>query len=284
MHNLISIGSFAQITQLSIKALHLYESMDLLRPAFIDSASGYRYYSITQLPLARRIRLLRSVDMSLDSVHAVVHAPTPGAMKVRLLEQQQRINERILKDQQALQLLQQVIDHQDDDLVFSVQVKAVAELLVAGVRLHTTPEDEQQRIPELLAELERYTAGLGAHDATAAGLRISHAWSDETVDSEIAVPLTQPIAGSGRIAVHVLESSTVAYSVHVGPYTDLWAVYWAVLEWIDEHGYERSGPPRELYLCAPASGQAPTYRTEVQWPIRRAASAATSAGHPYAAS
>ena len=271
MHNLISIGNFAQITQLSIKALHLYESLNLLRPAFIDAASGYRYYSITQLPLARRIRLLRSVDMPLDSIYAVVHASNPGDMKTRLLEQQQRITERIAKDQQALQLLQQVIDHQADDLVFSVQVKEVAEQLVAGIRLRATPEGEQQRIPELLAELNRYTAGLGAHDPDAVGLRISHTWSDEVVNSEIAVPLTQPIAGSEPIKVHVLERSTVAYAVHVGPYTDLWAVYWAVLEWIDNHGYECSGPPRELYLCPPTSGQKPTYRTEVQWPVRRAA-------------
>jgi DNA-binding transcriptional MerR regulator len=32
MQDVISIGRFAQITQLSIKALHIYEAIGLLRP------------------------------------------------------------------------------------------------------------------------------------------------------------------------------------------------------------------------------------------------------------
>jgi DNA-binding transcriptional MerR regulator len=125
MRDLISIGRFAQITQLSIKALHIYDALGLLRPVFIDAGSSYRYYSITQLPLARRIRLLRSIDMSLDSIHALLHAPTSAAMDALLHEHQQRIADRIRKDQQALHLLQHIIDHQADDLVFSVNIKDV---------------------------------------------------------------------------------------------------------------------------------------------------------------
>ena len=68
MRDLISIGRFAQITQLTIKALHIYDAIGLLRPVAVDAASGYRYYSITQLTIARRIRLLRSIDMALEQV------------------------------------------------------------------------------------------------------------------------------------------------------------------------------------------------------------------------
>lgn len=91
MSYLISIGRFAQITRLTVKALHIYDELGLLRPIHTDADSGYRYYSITQLPLARRIRLLRSIDMSLDSIHALLQAPTPAAMEALLHEHQQRI-------------------------------------------------------------------------------------------------------------------------------------------------------------------------------------------------
>src|SRR5215213_5738635 len=99
MPDLISIGRFAQITRLTIKALHIYDAIGLLRPVAVDADSGYRYYSITQLPMARRIRLLRAIDMPLDAIHAVLHAPTPEAMNALLQEHQQRIADRITKDQ-----------------------------------------------------------------------------------------------------------------------------------------------------------------------------------------
>src|SRR5215217_5881496 len=156
MRDLISIGRFAQLTQLTIKALHIYDAIGLLHPVFIDTSSGYRYYSITQLPLARRIRLLRSIDMSLDAIHALVHAPTPAAMDALLHEHQQRIADRITKDQQALHLLQHMIDHQADELAFAVKLKDVPAQPIASIRLQGPPDEEQRRIPALLDELESY--------------------------------------------------------------------------------------------------------------------------------
>ena len=41
---LLSIGEFAAATQLSLKALRLYDEQCLLRPATVDAATGYRYY------------------------------------------------------------------------------------------------------------------------------------------------------------------------------------------------------------------------------------------------
>src|SRR5215213_8820805 len=274
MRDLISIGRFAQITQLSIKALHIYDALGLLRPVFIDADSGYRYYSITQLPLARRIRLLRSIDMSLDSIHALLYAPTPAAMDTLLHEHQQRIADRILKDQQALHLLQHIIDHQADDLVFTVNIKDVPAQPIASIRLQATPEDEQDRIPVLLDELESYTMRLGTRSPDAPPVRISHVYTEDMVDTEIAVPITQLVADTERITTRVLEASAVAYVMHIGPHADLWAVYWALLAWIQEHGYQESGPPREVYWRHPADGHASAYRTEVQWPIRRSTSPA----------
>lgn len=269
MHGLISIGRFAQITQLTIKALHIYEATGLLRPTYIDADSGYRYYSITQLPLARRIRLLRSIDMSLDSIHALLHAATPAAMDGLLRDHQQRIADRIMKDQQALHLLQHIIDHQADDLVFTVNVKDVSAQPIASIRLQTTPEDEQRCIPALLDELENYALQAGARSQDTPPVRISHAYSQDVVDSEIAVPTTQLVASTDRITARMLEPAAVAYVMHVGPHADLWAVYWALLVWIQEHGYEEGGPPREVYWRHPTDGHASEYRTEVQWPIRQ---------------
>ena len=41
---LLSIGAFARATRLTPKALRLYDELGLLPPAFVDQASGYRFY------------------------------------------------------------------------------------------------------------------------------------------------------------------------------------------------------------------------------------------------
>ena len=82
------------------------------------------------------------------------------------------------------------------------------------------------------------------------------------------MPITELVAHAGRITSRVLDAGPAAYVMHVGPHADLWAVYWAILVWVQEQGYERNGPPYEVYWMHPAEGQAAEYRTEVLWPIR----------------
>ena len=43
MDDLLPIGRFARATRLSVKALRHYDELGLLRPAFVDPSSGYRY-------------------------------------------------------------------------------------------------------------------------------------------------------------------------------------------------------------------------------------------------
>jgi DNA-binding transcriptional MerR regulator len=268
MPDLIPIGRFGQLTGLTIKALRLYDSMGLLHPHLVDADSGYRYYHITQLTQARRIRLLRSMDMSLEAIQAILQAPTPAAMDALLHEHQQRIAARMEKDRQALRLLQQLIDHQEDDLACTVQLKELPDQPIAGIRLQATPLEESRLIPDLINELEVCTTQLGVRHPGAPPLRISHEYSEDWVDTEIAVPITEPIVAKDRIVSRVLVGGPVAYVMHVGPQADLWAVYWAILVWVQEHDYEQRDPPRELYWVPPTEGHSAEYRAEVQWPIR----------------
>lgn len=268
MAELIPIGRFAQITGLTIKALHIYDSLGLLRPQLIDPATGYRYYHISQLTQARRIRLLRSTEMPLEAIGAILQAPAPAAMEALLQAHRQRIAARIEKDRQSLRLLQQLIDHQEEDLALTVQTKTLPEQAIAGIRLQATPLEENQLIPDLIAELEAYTQRLGVRRPEAPPLRISHDYSEESVDTEIAVPVTGPIGAEGRIRSRVLAGGAVAYASHVGPQAGLWAVYWAILAWMQGHGYEPGEPPRELYWMPPSQGHSDGYRTEIQWPVQ----------------
>jgi DNA-binding transcriptional MerR regulator len=46
----LKIGEFARVGQVSIATLRHYEKAGLLKPAVLDPDTGYRYYSLDQLP------------------------------------------------------------------------------------------------------------------------------------------------------------------------------------------------------------------------------------------
>jgi len=70
--DLLPIGRFSKATRLSVKALRHYDELGLLRPAFVDPSSGYRYYRPAQANQAEAIRILRSLEMPLEEIRAVL--------------------------------------------------------------------------------------------------------------------------------------------------------------------------------------------------------------------
>ena len=69
---MFKIGDFARIAQVTVRALRLYDERGLLRPARVDAASGYRYYTAGQLTRLNRILALKDLDFSLDEIARVL--------------------------------------------------------------------------------------------------------------------------------------------------------------------------------------------------------------------
>ena len=63
--NLLSIGALSKQTGVHIKSLRYYDSLGILRPAYIDPGSGYRYYSLQQIPVVDAIQLCVDLDIPL---------------------------------------------------------------------------------------------------------------------------------------------------------------------------------------------------------------------------
>jgi protein phosphatase len=80
---LLPIGAFARSARLSPKALRLYDELGLLRPAFVDPATGYRFYDPAQLDQARLVAWLRRLGMPLARIRVVCElAPAQAAEEV----------------------------------------------------------------------------------------------------------------------------------------------------------------------------------------------------------
>jgi DNA-binding transcriptional MerR regulator len=93
---LLSVGAIARRAGLTPKAVRHYDRIGLLRPAVVDAA-GYRWYSPDQLAAARRVALLRSVDVPLDEVRNCLD--DPSAIAAALAIQRRRLDARIVRVQ-----------------------------------------------------------------------------------------------------------------------------------------------------------------------------------------
>ena len=84
----MQVGDLARESGKSVRAIHLYEEMDLLRPA-ARSKGRYRLYGSEALVRIRWIGKLQDLGLSLTDIKAIVkdlegHASAPAAMaKVR---------------------------------------------------------------------------------------------------------------------------------------------------------------------------------------------------------
>ncbi|HVQ96244.1 MAG TPA: MerR family transcriptional regulator [Mycobacteriales bacterium] len=103
------IGRFARRSGVSVGALRHYAEVGLLTPARVDPQTGYRYYREDQLPVARRIAVLRQLDVPLRVLRSVHDVP-PAQLRDRLAGYRAEIEATIWRLQRQSHRLAHVID------------------------------------------------------------------------------------------------------------------------------------------------------------------------------
>lgn len=68
MKNYFLISEFAKLRGININSLRYYEKLGILKPAYIDEKTGYRYYSAEQLTLLNKIILCIQLGISLKEM------------------------------------------------------------------------------------------------------------------------------------------------------------------------------------------------------------------------
>jgi len=71
----MQIKEFAEFTGVSVRTLHYYDEIELLRPAFVDKVTGYRYYDDNSFLRMQEILFYRELDFSLKSIKEMLSAP-----------------------------------------------------------------------------------------------------------------------------------------------------------------------------------------------------------------
>ncbi len=99
-----TVRELAKVAEVSVRTLHYYDEIGLLRPAK-RSEAGYRIYGEQELLKLQQILFYRELDVPLEEIQTIVH--NPRFNKVNALKSHKKM---LQKEIDRLQRLQQTID------------------------------------------------------------------------------------------------------------------------------------------------------------------------------
>ena len=169
-----------------------------------------------------------------------------------------------------LAFLERLLDR-EDVLPYEVTVRELPAQPVAATR---TTSNLREISSAISTGVHVLLAELGARGIEPAGPLqvVDHA--DQVLDEETAAPIeicfpvAAPFGGTGQVYGTELPGGPAAVTLHRGPYAEIGPAYHTVSGWVQDHGHELAGGPREVYLNNPREVPEADLRTEVQWPIR----------------
>ncbi len=285
---MFKIGDFSRISQVSVKTLRYYDEIGLLKPAWVDRFTGYRYYSVDQSHRLNRILALKDLGLSLEQIARLLDGELPpaqirGMLRLKQAEIQQRLEEEQARLARVEARLRQ-IEQEDKMPTYDVVLKKVDPQTVVAIRdVIPTYYDQGPLWKELSTYLERHGAKAIGPSLT---IYYDAEYRERDVDVEVATPVKELLPSNERVAIRELPGAELmACVIHRGSYETLDQAYTALLAWIEVNGYRVTGPGREVYLRCPGNDydapEAVGYEeyladtpdacvTEVQFPVEKA--------------
>jgi DNA-binding transcriptional MerR regulator len=257
---MLRIGEFSRLSQVTIKALRYYDDMGLLKPAYIDPFTSYRYYSVEQLPRIHRIIAFKELGLSLEQIVTLLDdnlssEPIRDTLRLQHAEIKQRISEEQARLAQV-EFRLRMIDMEDQMPNIEVIIKPVPP--VRALTLRTSISQEAIRA-ELLAFQTEVEAAVTQHQ-----IKFTSPWTEihyteeyqlDYQDVEFVFPVDEtqtedvPLATAGTLRLRTLPSLPMAATyMHHGKSTTQLSDVLAVLQrWIVDNDYRLRGTHRIVH-------------------------------------
>ena len=159
---MLRIGEFSRLSQVTIKALRYYDDVGLLKPDHIDPFTGYRYYSVEQIPIIHRIVAFKELGLSLEQIANLLDDQSPSEhMRVTLQKQHAEIKQRISEEKARLAQIEfrlRMIDMEDQMPAIEVIVKPVPAVRALTLRTSIPQENLRADLLAFQAEVEQEVA------------------------------------------------------------------------------------------------------------------------------
>jgi len=275
----IAIGRFSSLTYLSQKALRLYDARGILVPEVKDRFTGYRYYSVSQIGSALKIKTLSDLGFGLSEISEILSAIDSGddegirALFSRRLRETMDEIDRLEKIQSLL------VEKRDFSELFTMNVsepviKDIPAMRVISGRRTGTYEEVCSEVSGALFEIIMSPQNR-KNGVTITGPCLSLCYDSEyretDADIEMAIPVQGPVEiEDPAFSIRTLPAEKMISVVYRGPYEHegFSVAFGNAFRFASEHGLETKGPDRQVYLNDPDNTPPEELLTEVQIPVK----------------
>lgn len=273
----IPIGRFSFITQLSPRALRLYDEMGLLQPAR-DTFNNYRYYTHGQIETGLRIKVLGWMGFGCAEIRELLgYLDDLQANESRIEEMFKRRLAMTQLDIQRLKKVEELLKGKAALEILSMTstepvVKGIPEMRVVSKRGRgPVPQLIIGMVHDILGQISSPSNQWGNVSIAGYPLTIYHDPAEEIdaadVDIEIAFPITGRISVDPGFDVKTIPAHNTVSVFHTGPYSDCEGAYAKAMDFIGKNGLTVAGPFREIYMNSPDEVPESELLTEIQVPV-----------------
>lgn len=269
---MFKIGEFSRLTQVTIRMLRYYDETGLLKPAKIDPWTGYRMYSVEQLPVLNKIIYLRDSGFQIAEIAAALTSQDDALLVGQLDAKHEEIEKTIRDEQEKLKkikLARNELLNGKSELHYQISVKSIPGCQVLSLRKIIPSYYAEE---ELWMELSAFAQHHGI-SVTEPTFSIYHdvEYKEANVDVELCIPVQKKERSIDGFVYRDIEPvPAMACMMVYGSFSNIAGAYLSFAEWLQKNEqYQMFGPARQVVHRGPWNESIPeNYLTEIQIPLQ----------------
>lgn len=264
---MFKIGDFSKLSLTTIKALRYYEKEGILKPAYTDESSGYRFYETKQLVDVCRIKALRQIGLSIEEIKNI----NSGA----------QLRDILIKKKAELSNLKILLSNQISTINYLLEEKYMdCQVVLKKIPSHVIYCEERKlagfhELTNLVLESAEECIRLNPNiKCISPEYCFCEYPGREYRERDFVARYSQAVEEIGveneRIKFKKLEATDCLCVYHKGDYSQLGSTYSYLVNYAKENGYEMTGLMREVYIDGIWNkDDVNDYLTEIQMPVKR---------------
>lgn len=267
------IGEFSKLTQVSVRMLRYYDEMGLLKPAEIDSCTGYRMYAIEQILILNKIIYLRDSGFNVAEIALALNNDSDNCTIEQLEKKHTEIIENIQKEQTKLKKIEIAINelqHEKAELHYNISIKSIHSYQVLSLRKVIPNYYAESELWKELSEFSKQYKVEISNDTFS--IYHDEDYKEENVDVELCAIVKKIGEDMGAFRYRYTEPiSTMACTMVYGEFSNIASAYLSFAKWLQKNSqYKMSSPNRQIVHRGPWNEKNPKkYLTEIQIPLIR---------------
>lgn len=267
-----SIGEFSKIGKVSTKTLRYYDEIGLLHPASLDKTNRYRYYAEEQVDEILYILELKTYDLRLEQIKAVMESNDKSLLEHFLKERIHLLNDQIQESIWLRQSIEKKVHEiQSGGIVMEEKIVVEAKNFDPVYVMSKTATIEINQISTVIGSVfeEIFKNGLKPAGSVMT-FYLDEEFQHEYANVEVCIPIVFDSTMESINGVKLLNPGLCATCTYMGVYSKLGKAYAAVLKWIEENQYHIASSPFDIYINNLQEAKNPEdLVTQVWFPIQK---------------